>query len=83
MKHLCAAGVMLAMLAGPAYSQFNPNANEKEPLQQQYEQKQRDHQETEKAYNEALKRQRTQAPVENTSDPWRSVRPVEQPKTRR
>ena len=74
---------MLALLTAPAYSQFTMNSGQKEPLQQEYEQRQKEHQETERAYNETLKRTRSQTTVRTNSDPWAGVRPAEPAKTKR
>ena len=82
MKRLCAVGAVLSMLAAPAYAQYGMNTNEKEPLKKEYEERQKEHKATEKAYEDAIKRTRGHvAPVSN--DPWASVRPSEPSKGKR
>jgi hypothetical protein len=72
---------MMAMLAGPAYSQqkggnYDVDPANKDPLQLQYEREQREREQNEKSYNETMKRLKTQAPTKTNSDPWKIVRPT-------
>jgi len=83
MRYLLAAAVlMMAMLAGPAYAQLSnggsqdTNEANKDPLQLQYEREKREREQTEKSYNETMKRLKTQAPTKTNSDPWKIVRPT-------
>ena len=67
----------MAMLTGPAYSQFNPNGQSKDPLTLKYEREDNERKENEKAYNETMKRLKMQAPPTTKNDPWSGVRPAE------
>ena len=78
MRCLFAAVMTMAMLAGPAYSQMNMGP-EKDPLQLKYEREEKEKAENEKAYNETMKRLKTQAPAKTSSDPWKTVRPASEP----
>ena len=75
MRYLLAAAMTMAMLMGPAYSQFNPNAESKDPLTLKYEREDAEKKENEKAYNETMKRLKKQQPVTKI-DPWSGVRPA-------
>ena len=66
----------MAMLTGPAYAQFNPNAGSKDPLTLKYEREDAEKKENEKAYNETMKRLKTQQPTSAKTDPWSGVRPA-------
>jgi hypothetical protein len=84
MKRSLAALAVMGMLAGPAYSQISKGGGgEKSPLQLQYEKDERDRKENERAYEEQMKRLRSQAPAPATRDPWAGVRPASEPNTRR
>ena len=65
-----------AMLTGPAYAQFNPNAETKDPLTLKYEREDNEKKENEKAYNETMKRLKKQQPATTKNDPWSGVRPA-------
>ena len=75
MRYLFAAAVTMAMVAGPARAQMSMGA-EKTPLQQKYEAEDRARVENERAYNETMKRLKTQAPAQTSNDPWKTVRPA-------
>ena len=75
MRYLFAAAVTMAMLAGPAYAQMSMGA-EKDPLKLKYEAEDKARAENERAYNETMKRLKTQAPAATNSDPWKTVRPA-------
>ena len=75
MRYLFAAAVTMAMLAGPAYAQMNMGP-EKDPLKLKYEAEDKARAENERAYNETMKRLKTQAPAATNSDPWKTVRPA-------
>ena len=66
----------MAMLTGPAYSQFNTNGGAKDPLTLKYEREDNEKKENEKAYNETMKRLKAQSPATTKNDPWSSVRPA-------
>jgi len=66
----------LAMLTGPAFAQFNPNAGQKDPLALKYEREENERKENEKAYNETMKRLKKQQPTNAKADPWSGVRPA-------
>ena len=74
MRYLLATAMTMAMLAGPAYSQFNPNGQSKDPLTLKYEREDNERKENEKAYNETMKRLKAQQPAAK-ADPWSGVRP--------
>jgi hypothetical protein len=81
MRYLFAAAMTMAMMAGPAYAQLNTGA-QKDPLALKYEQQDKERAENEKAYNDTMKRLKSQAPAQSSSDPWKTVRPSE-PNTKR
>jgi hypothetical protein len=83
MKHVFAAAVMTAMLAGPAYPQMNLSNKDKSPLQLQYEREEQERRDNEKAYNETMKRLKSQAPTQARSDPWAGVRPLPESNAKR
>jgi hypothetical protein len=76
MRYLLAAAMTMAMLTGPAYSQFNPNGQAKDPLTLKYEREDNEKKENEKAYNDTMKRLKTQQPTNAKADPWSGVRPA-------
>lgn len=63
----------MAALATPAFAQLS-QGNQKTPLQLQYEREAQEQRENERAYNEQMKRLKTQNPTAK-SDPWAGVRP--------
>ena len=81
MRPFLAAVVMMAILAGPAYSQkkSDPNADpaNKDPLELKYERERKEQEENERAYNVQMKRLKGQAPATTNSDPWKQVRPAD------
>jgi hypothetical protein len=76
MRRIVAAAIALTVGIGPVLAQPRP-----QPWQQKREdeKKQTDHRAVEKAYNESIRRGRTDAPPPKT-DPWRTVRPSESEK---
>jgi hypothetical protein len=76
MRYLLAAAMTMAMLTGPAYSQFNTSGGSKDPLTLKYEREDNEKKENEKAYNETMKRLKTQQPTNAKVDPWSGVRPA-------
>jgi len=76
MRYILAAAVTMAMLAGPAYSQMSMGGAEKDPLKLKYEAQDKARAENERAYNETMKRLKTQDPAQSSSDPWKTVRPA-------
>ena len=74
MRYLLAAALTMAVLAGPAHSQISMGP-EKDPLKLKYEAEDKARAENERAYNETMKRLKTQAPATSSSDPWKIVRP--------
>ena len=74
MRYLLAA--TMAILAGPAYAQFNSSDGAKDPLTLKYEREDNEKKENEKAYNETMKRLKTQQPASAKNDPWSGVRPA-------
>jgi hypothetical protein len=88
MRPFFAAVVMMAILAGtaysprPAYSESKPSAQDvapenRDPLELKYERERREREENEKAYNATMKRLKGQAPAVTNSDPWKQVRPAD------
>jgi hypothetical protein len=74
MKRVIVAAATMAALASPAFAQFSgAQEGQKTPLQQQYEREERDQKENEKAYNDQMRRMKTQKPTAK-SDPWAGVR---------
>jgi carbonic anhydrase len=74
MKRILAAAAMMAVLVAPAVSQMN-QGKQKTPLDLQYEKEAQDQQANERAYNEQMKRLKSQAPAAKI-DPWAGVRPA-------
>jgi hypothetical protein len=83
MKRILAMSVTIGMLTGPAYSQMNMNSGHKTPLQLKYEKEELDKKESERTYNEQMKRLRSQAPTPSQNDPWAGVRPKPETNSRR
>ena len=84
MKRILAVAVTMGLLAGPASSQVGMgDGGHKTPLQLKYENEERDRRESERAYNDTMKRLKSQAPAPNKSDPWAGVRPNPESNTRR
>ena len=89
MRPFLAAVVMMAILAGPAYSPrpaysqgSKPSPQDvdpanRDPLELKYERERREREENEKAYNATMKRLKGQAPTTTSSDPWKQVRPAD------
>jgi hypothetical protein len=73
MKRILAVA-MMGMLTAPAYSQMNMNSGHKTPLQLKYEREDRERAESERTYNETMKRLKAQPPAATKSDPWAGVR---------
>jgi hypothetical protein len=69
MRIVLTSAVVLAIVAGPALAQMDP-------LQLKYETERRERLETEKKYNETVRRTQTGTP-EVKADPWRGVRQPE------
>ena len=76
MRYLLAAAMTMAVLTGPAFAQFNPNAGQKDPLTLKYEREDNEKKENERAYNETMKRLKKQQPANAKADPWSGVRPA-------
>jgi Ni/Co efflux regulator RcnB len=74
MKRFLAAAAIMAVLAGPAAAQMS-QGQQKTPLQLQYEKERQDQQANEQAYNEHMKRSKSQG-VAPKADPWAGVRPA-------
>jgi hypothetical protein len=75
--------VMMASLAGPAAAQRGMSqGNQKTPLDLQYERERQDQEANEKAYNEQMKRMKSQGPAAK-SDPWAGVRPTNETNAKR
>jgi len=73
MKKLLMAAAVVAVAIGPAYS--GPKGDDENMLQKQQEDAhKRETKDVDKAYNDAVKRTRTQA---KPYDPWGSVRPAD------
>jgi hypothetical protein len=84
MKRILAVSVMMGMLGAPAYSQMNMGGGgHKTPLQLKYDKEDQDRKESERAYEEQMKRLKSQAPATSTRDPWAGVRPAPETTTRR
>jgi hypothetical protein len=69
MRVTLATAIVLAVFATPALAQ------QKNPLQMKYEAEEKERKETEKAYNDTMRRTRTTEPAPKT-DPWGKVRPT-------
>src|ERR1044071_3926392 len=83
---LAAAAIMgvMASLVGPAAAQRGMSQGEhKTPLELQYERERQDQLANEKAYNEQMKRLKSQAPAAAKTDPWASVRPATETNAKR
>ncbi len=89
MRYVFAAFVMMAMLAGPAYSQKGSsgggevNPANKDPYKLMLEREQAARDENERAYNAQMKRLKAQGATPASSDPWKAVRPVDNSATKR
>jgi hypothetical protein len=85
MKRILAVAVTMGLLAEPASSQVSMGGDggHKTPLQLKYENEERDRRESERAYNDTMKRLKSQAPTPTKSDPWSGVRPNPESNTRR
>ena len=83
MRYLFAAALTMAILSGPAYSQMSLNAQDKDPLQLKYEREEKARADNEKAYNDTMKRLKSQAPAQTNADPWKIVRPAGEPANKR
>jgi hypothetical protein len=75
MKRLLAAAAMTAVLTGPAAAQMG-QGQPKTPLQLQYEKEKQEQEVNEKAYNEHMKRSKSQGTATPKADPWAGVRPA-------
>ena len=74
---------MMASLAGPAAAQkMMSQGNNKTPLQLQYEREKQDQEANERAYNEHMKRSKSEGPAAK-ADPWAGVRPSNETNARR
>jgi hypothetical protein len=74
---------MMASLAGPAAAQRGMSqGNHKTPLELQYEREKRDQEANEKAYNDQMKRMKSEGPAAK-SDPWAGVRPANETNAKR
>jgi hypothetical protein len=84
-RFIFAAAVTMAMLVGPAVAQKGgmSQGGQKTPLDLQYERERQAQEENERAYNETMKRLKSQAPTTGASDPWASVRPANDSKSKR
>jgi hypothetical protein len=82
MRYLFAAAMTMAMLTGPASSQMSMGP-EKDPLALKYERQDKERAENEKAYNDTMKRLKSQAPATTSSDPWKTVRPASESNAKR
>ena len=69
MRTLWATAIALAVFATPALAQ------QKNPLQLKHEAEEKERKDTEKAYNDTMRRTRTTEPAPKT-DPWGKVRPT-------
>jgi len=77
---------LIAVLATPAAAQMGSRSGagqqrEKTPLDLQYEKERIEQQENERAYNEQMKRMKSQGPAAK-ADPWAGVRPATEPPKR-
>ena len=72
---------MMAVLAGPAAAQMS-QGQQKTPLQLQYEKERQEQIVNEQAYNEHMKRSKSQGAAPKT-DPWAGVRPANETNAKR
>ena len=73
MKKLLMAAALVTAAIGPAYS--GPKGDDENMLQKQIDEtRKRENKDLDKAYNDTVKRTRTQA---KPYDPWGSVRPAD------
>ena len=79
MRPYFTAFVMMAMLAGPAYSQQGGEVNSanKDPYKLKLEREQNERDEIERAYDAQMKRLKAQNATPTSSDPWKTIRPVD------
>jgi hypothetical protein len=87
MKRVLAAAALIALLVTPAAAQMGSRTGmgqqrEKTPLDLQYEKERIEQQENERAYNEQMKRMKTQGSPAAKADPWAGVRPPAEPPKR-
>jgi hypothetical protein len=82
MRYLFAVAITTTMLTGAAYSQVSMGP-EKDPLKLKYEMEDKARAENERAYNETMKRLKSQAPATTNSDPWKTVRPASESNAKR
>lgn len=75
MRVILAAAMALAILTVPARAQIGAG-KEKSQLDLIYEAKERERADTEKAYNETVRRTRESGPATKV-DPWRTIRPAD------
>ena len=81
MKRILAVA-MMGILAGPAYAQMGMSGGHKTPLQLQYEREDQERKESERAYEQQMKRLKAQPPAGGPRDPWAGVRPAPEPNKR-
>ena len=79
MKRILAAAAMIALLAAPATAQMGSRSGagqmqQPTPLDLQYEKERQEQRENERAYNEQMKRLKSQGPATTKVDPWAGVR---------
>jgi hypothetical protein len=84
MKCMLVASVIIGMLTGPAYSQVSlGGGGQKTPLQLKYDKEDQERKDSERAYDEQMKRLKSQAPAAAKRDPWAGVRPAPEPNSKR
>jgi hypothetical protein len=86
MKRVLAAAAMIALLVAPATAQMGSRngmgqIQQPSPLDLQYEKERQEQRENERAYNEQMKRLKSQGPAAK-ADPWAGVRPTTEPPKR-
>jgi hypothetical protein len=76
MRHFFAAtAILMALSAGMAQAQMSVGSQkQKTPLDLKYDREEAEQKENERAYNDQMKRLKTQGPAATSSDPWKGVR---------
>jgi hypothetical protein len=87
MKRVLAAAALIAVLVTPAAAQMGSRSGMGQqqaptPLDLQYEKERQEQRENERAYNEQMKRMKTQGGATTKTDPWAGVRPATEPPKR-
>jgi hypothetical protein len=84
MKQALVAAAIVAILTLPAAAQRpGSQGNHKTPLELQYERERAEQDANERAYNEQMKRMKSQQGPAEKRDPWSGVRPANETNAKR